>query len=80
MSRVTIHVWHTPDGQIVAIGRPGKASNLKDVQVTPISERGHTVFATDVDEHTIEKLHETHVVDIKRGVLVPRDPESPPSD
>jgi hypothetical protein len=80
MSRVTVHLWHTPEGQIVAIGRPGKASNVKDVKVTPISERGHSVFATDVDEHTIEKLHETHVVDIKREALVRRDAGSPSSD
>jgi hypothetical protein len=80
MSRVTIHLWHTPEGQIVAIGRPVKASNVKDVEVTPLSERGHAVFATDVDEHTIEKLHETHVVDLQRGTLVPRDPKPRPAD
>jgi hypothetical protein len=77
MSKVTVHVWHTPDGQIVAIGRPGKASSVK---IIPLSERGHTVCATDVEGYTIEKLHETHVVDIQRGDLAPRDPESLPSD
>jgi len=77
MSRVAIHVWHTPEGQIVAIGQPAETS---DVNVVPISERGHTVLATDVDEHVIEKLHETHVVDVQRGVLVPRDRGSLPSD
>jgi hypothetical protein len=77
MSRVAIHVWHTPEGRIVAIGRPGKAAS---VEVTPVGERGHTVLATDVDESTVEKLHETHVVDVQRAVLVPRDLESPASD
>jgi hypothetical protein len=77
MSSVTIHVWHTPDGRIVAIGQPVPASKRK---VIPLSERGHTVFETDVDEHLIKQLHETHVVDVDRKVLVPRDVKPLPTD
>jgi hypothetical protein len=70
MPGVTIHVWHTSDGRITAIGRPLSASRLK---VIPLSERDCMVFETNVDEHLITQLHETHVVDVHRRVLVPRD-------
>jgi hypothetical protein len=65
MSKVNIHVWHTNDGQIVAIGRP--VSNHK---VVPIAKGNHSVMETEVDEVHIEKLHQTHRVDLKQKILV----------
>jgi hypothetical protein len=69
MSKVHVHVWHTNEGQIIAIGRPGNAPKYKAV---PISVQGHSILETDVNEADVQKLHQTHVVDVHKKTLIKR--------
>jgi hypothetical protein len=69
MSKVHVHVWHNNEGQIVAIGRPGKGPEYTAV---PISDRGHSILSTDIDETEVQKLHQTHMIDTHNRALVKR--------
>ena len=67
MAKTQVHVWHTPEGKIVAIGRPEK--NSKCV-VVPVSGHGHSIFSTEVDHRELQSMHRTHAVDLEKKKLV----------
>jgi hypothetical protein len=65
MATIRVHIVHDEFGQIVSISRPAEG-----VAVEVLSESGHSVFETDVDEDSIAELVHTHRVDLSRGALV----------
>ena len=69
MAKVSIHVWHDRNGQILAIGRAPSSAKSKR-KVVPIAGRNQSVLETIVAENAIKSLHNTHRVDVERGVLV----------
>ena len=71
MSKTTVHVWHTNEGQIIAIGRPAKGAKHP---LVPVSSAGQSVMAIDVDASAIATLHRTHVVDVSKKALVSYKP------
>jgi hypothetical protein len=66
--KVTVHVWHGSDGQIVAVGQPMSAADSRRT-VTPIADEHQFVLETQIDEDHIDNLHTTHLVDVKGGAL-----------
>ena len=71
MSKLHAHIWHTNEGQIIAIGRPGNQAKHKAV---PISNQGHSILPVEIDEHEIKTLHKTHAVDVHQKMLIKRQP------
>jgi hypothetical protein len=65
--KTRVHVWHKVTGEIVAIGRPmGKA------QCVPVCGENQAVMETEIEEEHIAGLHQTHVVDVHRKLIVKR--------
>ena len=69
MGKIKIHVWHDAAGQIVAVGQPMLGQD-KDLRVTPLTGEGQLVLETEIDEAKMKNLHQTHVVDVHKKVLV----------
>jgi hypothetical protein len=69
MSKMMVHVWHSHEGQIVAVGRPVKTARHT---LVPASAPGHSVLAIEIEESAVPTLHQTHAVDISRRALVER--------
>jgi hypothetical protein len=69
MSKISVQVWHSADGQIIAIGRPAPE---RAKGIVPTVAGAHAILETDVDEYQIPELHRTHAVDVGRGRLVPQ--------
>ncbi len=65
MAKLKIHVWHSANGKIVAIGRPMGA-----VECVPLSGEDQSVLETEIEEEHIARLHQTHVVDVRQKTLV----------
>lgn len=66
MANVKIHVWHNAVGEIVAVGRP------LDDQCLPLGAPDQPVIETEIEEEHVERLHQTHVVDIHRRAMLRR--------
>jgi hypothetical protein len=66
MAKVNISIWHTANGQIVAIGR---AMSTKH-KVLAVPGENQFVFDTEVDESQVGGLHRTHIVDTVAKTLV----------
>ena len=66
--KVTVHVWHGSDGQIVAVGQPMYAAEGKGTAI-PVADEHQFVLETEIDEHHIENLRRTHLVDVKSCAL-----------
>jgi hypothetical protein len=62
-----IHVWYKTSGQIVAVGRASEKGN-----VVPVTGENQSVLETDIEESQIASLHQTHMVDPRRQVVVKR--------
>lgn len=69
MGKVKIHVWHDAAGQIIAVGQPMLGQD-KDLLVTPLTGEGQLILETEIDEVKVKNLHQTHVVDVQKKVLV----------
>jgi hypothetical protein len=69
MGKVKIHVWHNAAGQIIAVGQPVLGLD-SDLRVTPLTGEGQLVLETEIDEAKMKNLHQTHVVDVHKKVLV----------
>jgi len=69
MGKVKIDVWHDAAGQIIAVGQPmlRQDSNLR---VTPLTGEGQLVLNTEIDQAMRKNLHQTHIVDVQKKVLV----------
>lgn len=67
MATITIHVWHTMSGEIVAVGRP-----LGGAKCVPLSGENQAVMETEIEEEHIPGLHQTHVVDVVKKAVVPQ--------
>lgn len=60
------HIWYDPSGQILAVG-----SLQDDVVLTPGSDaEGVEIIEADLAEEQLQKLHETHKVDVSARTLV----------
>ncbi|NED97294.1 hypothetical protein G1H11_18510 [Phytoactinopolyspora alkaliphila] len=64
MATKRVFIVHDEFGQIVSISRPAEG-----VDVEVLSDSGHSVFETDVDEDSISELVNTHRVDVSRRTL-----------
>jgi hypothetical protein len=71
MTEVEVFVWHDSDGNITATGTPHPDMVER---ILPIAGKDRSVLPIKVDSSDIDKLHETHRVDVKRRVLVPSPP------
>jgi hypothetical protein len=69
MAKVKIHVWHDASGQIIAVGQPMLGQD-KNLRVTPLTGEGQLVLETEIEEAKMKNLHQTHVVDVQKKVLV----------
>lgn len=59
-------IWYGPDGQILAVG-----SAQSDVKLIPKSDKeGVEIIEADLTEEQLQKLHETHKVDVNARTLV----------
>ena len=61
------HIWYGPGGQILAVG-----SIQDDVMLSPESDaEGVEIIEVEVTEEQLQRLHETHKVDVNSRTLVP---------
>lgn len=60
-----IHVWYNMSGKIVAVGRPSDKGNA-----VPVTGENQFMLETDIEESQISSLHQTHMVDPLRQVVV----------
>jgi hypothetical protein len=69
MAEIDVFVWHDNDGNITAVGVPHP-----DVvgRVQSIAPAGHGALHLRVPEGHLERLHETHQIDVAKRVVVPR--------
>lgn len=65
--KTRIHVWHDQNGKIIAVGKPAKHM-VDRVQPMPANP-SHSIISTDVEDDTIKKIHQTHVVDVASSQL-----------
>ena len=65
MAKVNVFVWHDVTGQIVAVGRP-----MCDVKCVPLTGDDNSVLEAEIDEKSIEALHQTHMVDVNRKAVI----------
>ena len=62
------HVWYGPNGVILAVG-----SIQGHARITPtVSSEGVKVVEVDVSKEGLNKLHETHKIDLNSRQLVAR--------
>lgn len=61
------HVWYGPSGIILAVGSPGDHASLTPGAST---EDVKIIEVNVADEDDLNKLHETHRVDVESGELV----------
>jgi hypothetical protein len=69
MSEIDVFVWHDSDGKITAVGVPHPDMVGK---VQSIARSGHGAVCVRVPEEHLKRLHETHQIDVERGVVTPR--------
>jgi hypothetical protein len=69
MSKVSVHVWHSANGKILAVGRPMIPQDF-GLKAVPVTGKDHFVLETEVSEDLINALWETHLVDVEKKVLV----------
>ena len=67
MGKISVQVWHAPDGEILAIGRPGPD---RAEGIVPTVAGSHSVLETEVDEDYIGELARTHAVDVSLRRLI----------
>jgi hypothetical protein len=67
MAKTSIYVWHDAMGSILAVGHPSTDS---DRRIVPLTEEHQLVLQTEFEETHINKLPETHVVDVHKKTLV----------
>jgi hypothetical protein len=61
------HIWYGPSGQILAVG-----SIQDDVMLSPGSDaEGVEIIEVEVTEEQLQRLHETHKVNVNSQTLVP---------
>ena len=65
MAKVKVFVWHNLTGDIVAIGQA-----VDTAKCVPVSGKNESVLEAEIEETQLQKLHETHMVDIAAGTLV----------
>jgi hypothetical protein len=65
VAKMKIHVWHGVGGEIIAVGHPAS-----DRLVTPLPAEGQLVVETQMDESLVKNLHKTHIVDVRKKVLI----------
>jgi len=65
MAKVKIHIWHSANGEILAIGRP-----MGTAKCVPLSGQDQSVLETEIEEEHIARMHQTHVVDAGLKTLV----------
>ena len=69
MAEIDVFVWHDKDGNITAVGVPHP-----DVvgRVQPVAPEGHGSLHLKVPEAQVDRLHETHRIDVAKRAIVPR--------
>jgi len=71
--RRRVHVWHDAEGKILAVGSPATAAG-PDVEIVavPLAQGEVGVLEVEVEHHAVDRLHESHRVDVSAGELRPR--------
>ncbi len=72
MAKAKLFIWHSLNGEILAVGRP-----MTTARCVPISGHAQSVLEAEVDEEYIADLPRTHVVDVHKRALVRPDRSSP---
>jgi hypothetical protein len=70
MSDKKVHIWHTADGTIVAVGS-AKLPPGSTLKVTPFASPGEYVLEAELGEHLLGSLRRTHRVDVEAKTVVP---------
>jgi hypothetical protein len=73
MNEVEAFVWHDQDGNITAVGRPVAGSEEK---VHPLVHGDRRVLKLSVSDEYLPALPFTHKIDVTKGTLIRREPES----
>lgn len=75
----TAHIWYDAKGEILAVGQvpepslndgPVGAAIRRTVQ--PLGMPNHSIIEVDVGGENLERLHETHCIDVRNRMLVPK--------
>jgi len=65
MAKVRVFIVHDETGRIVSVNRPAEGASA-----VILSGEGHSIWATEVDEHSVATLIAKYRVDIGRNLLV----------
>ena len=75
----TAHIWFDAKGEILAVGQvPDPTENdgtdraVVRRTVQPLGASNHSVIEVDVGGENLERLHETHCIDVRTRMLVPK--------
>lgn len=81
MTTCKAHIWYNADGEILAVGHV-PAPVLDDSSepsgyvarrsVAPVSHANQHVLEADLDTADLDRLHETHRVDVQKHALIQR--------
>jgi hypothetical protein len=69
VTEIEVFVWHDRQGNITAVGTPHPSIAGR---VKPLAAAERDVLLVKVREHEIQRLHETHYVDVIARTLAPR--------
>jgi len=69
MAEIEAFIWYDADGNITACGTPHPSAVRR---VEPIASADREVLRLKVLEEEIDRLHETHYIDVGKHMLVPR--------
>jgi hypothetical protein len=69
MADVEAFVWHDPQGNITAVGRPTNHSK----KMHPVVHGDRNVIKLSVAQEHLQTLHLTHKIDVAKGALARRE-------
>lgn len=80
----TAHIWYDAKGEILAVGQVpdpsvqyGPDGAVIRHTVLPLGTPNHSVIEVDVGGENLERLHETHCIDVRNRMLVPKALKGP---
>ena len=62
----SVHVWYDSAGTIVAVGRViASSDDGRIVEAVPVAGEDREVLEADVEDDLVQRLYETHRVDVR---------------
>lgn len=72
MKNIKYQVWHDITGKIIAVGHAVTQEKVTH-GVIPKCSYDQQVVEIEIEEKLVPHLHSTHVVDIKKGLLIAKN-------